>query len=187
MAEEQDKPESAEAGRKKKLFIMVGAAAAVVILAVVAFLMMGGKKSAPTEGEKGGAAKHEEKKAAEGHGGAPAGGGHGGGGAGAPAGGASNIFAFDPFIVNIYDGQELRYLKIKIELELAAPDVRGELEMKQAPLKDAILVLLTTKTLHDVQDLKGKNQLRDEILAAVNKIIPPGKISRVYFTDFVVQ
>jgi len=29
--------------------------------------------------------------------------------------------------------------------------------------------------------------LRDEILVAANKILPPGKVSKVYFTDFVVQ
>jgi len=185
MAEEQEKTESPDAGKKKKLFIIIGAAALVVIIAVVAFLMLGGKKSTPKEGEKGGEAKQEEKKGEGGHGGAAPAGGHG---EGAPAAGAAaNVFAFDPFIVNIYDGQELRYLKIKIELELASPDVRGELEMRQPALKDAILTLLSTKTLHDVMDLKGRNQLRDEVLGAVNKIIPPGKIARVFFTDFVVQ
>jgi flagellar FliL protein len=35
--------------------------------------------------------------------------------------------------------------------------------------------------------VQGKNQLREEILASINKIIPPGKIAKVYFTDFVVQ
>lgn len=193
MAEEQEKTDAPDAGKKKKLFIIVGAAVAVIVIAVVAFLVLGGKKSAPKEGEKGEGAKQEEKKAEGGHGAPPQGGGHGGGGGGghggaAPAaGGVANVFAFDPFIVNIYDGQELRYLKIKVELELAAPDIRSELETKQTPLKDAILTLLSTKTLHDVMDLKGRNQLRDEILGAVNRIVPPGKISRVYFTDFVVQ
>ncbi|GAB4302579.1 MAG: flagellar basal body-associated FliL family protein [Desulfuromonadia bacterium] len=186
MADEQEKTESPDAGKKKKLFIIVGAAAAVVIIAVVAFLMMGGKKSTPKEGEKGGEAKQEEKKGEGGHGAAAPAGGHGGGGAPA-AGVAANVFAFDPFIVNIYDGQELRYLRVKIELELASPDVRGELEMRQSAIKDAILTLLSTKTLHDIMDLKGKNQLREEVLASVNKIVPPGKIARVFFTDFVVQ
>jgi flagellar FliL protein len=181
MAEEQEKPEGG--GSKKKLFIIIGAAAAVVIVAVVAVLMLGGsKKDAGKEAGKDGAhgeVKKDEKAAAGGHGGgAPA--------AGA-AGGAANIHAMEPFIVNIYDGQELRYLKVKIEFELAAPDAKAELEAKQAQMKDAILILLTTKTLQDIQDLNGKNQLRDEILAAANKIIPPGKIAKVYFTDFVVQ
>jgi flagellar FliL protein len=48
-------------------------------------------------------------------------------------------------------------------------------------------VLLSTKTLQDIQDIQGKNQLKDEILASINKIIPPGKIAKIYFTDFVVQ
>lgn len=177
MADEQEKIESG-GGSKKKLFIIIGAAAAVVIAAVVAVLVLGGGKK--EEGKEGahGEAKKEEKKAE--------GGGHGGGAAGT-GGGAANIHAMDPFIVNIYDGQELRYLKVKVEFELAAPEAKAELEGRQAQLKDAILILLTTKTLQDIQDLNGKNQLRDEILAAANKIIPPGKIAKVYFTDFVVQ
>jgi len=48
-------------------------------------------------------------------------------------------------------------------------------------------VLLSTKTLRDIQDVQGKNQMKDEILASINKIIPPGKIAKIYFTDFVVQ
>ena len=184
MAEEQEKPEGG-GGSKKKLFIIIGAAVAVVIVAVVAVLMLGGggkKEGAAKEGGGHGEAKKEEKKA-------EGGGGHGGGGGGAAGapGGAANIHAMDPFIVNIYDGQELRYLKVKVEFELAAPEAKAELEGKQAQLKDAILILLTTKSLQDIQDLHGKNQLRDEILAATNKIIPPGKIAKVYFTDFVVQ
>ena len=179
MAEEQEKPEGG--GSKKKLFIIIGAVVAVIIVALVAVLMLGGgKKEGAKEGGGHGEAKTEEKKAE--------GGGHGGGGAEAgKAGGAANIHELDPFIVNIYDGQELRYLKVKIEFELAAPEAKAELDGKKAQLKDAILILLTTKTLQDIQDLNGKNQLRDEILAAANKIIPPGKIAKVYFTDFVVQ
>jgi flagellar FliL protein len=93
----------------------------------------------------------------------------------------------EPFIVNIYDGQELRYLKVKIELDMVGPAVKTEIEGRLAPIRDAILVLLSAKTLQDVQDVQGKNTLKDEILGAINKHIPPGKIAKVYFTDFVVQ
>jgi flagellar FliL protein len=170
--EEQVKEEKAPAS-KKKLFIIIGAAAAVVIVIVVVLMMTmgGGKKEAGTE-------KKGEAKAEGGHGG-----GHGGGDAKA----VSTVFPLEPFIVNIYDGQEVRYLKMKVEFEMASADVKAEIETRQAPLRDAILVLLTTKTLQEVQDLQGKNQLREEILTAVNKILPPGKVTRVYFTDFVVQ
>jgi len=72
-------------------------------------------------------------------------------------------------------------------MEMSGVGVKAELEGRLAPIKDSILVLLSTKTLQDIQDLQGKNQLKEEILAAVNKNIPPGKVTKIYFTDFVVQ
>ncbi len=170
----------AEGGSKKKLFIIVGAAVVVLVIAgVVAFLMMGrGDK------KKEGADAHGAPAAADaGHGTAPAVDGHGAAG----AAGASTVFPLEPFIVNIYDGQDLRYLKVKIELEMVNPMVKGELDSHLAAVRDAILVVLTTKTLQEVQDVQGKNQLREEILTAISKILAQGKVSKVYFTDFVVQ
>ena len=98
------------------------------------------------------------------------------------------IYPLEPFIVNISDGRDMRYLKIKVELETTAGgEPKAEFDPFLAPLRDAILVLLTSKTLQEIQDLPGKNRLRDEILATAARTLPPGKVSRVYFTDFVVQ
>ena len=178
--EEQAAVEGEHGGSKKKLMIIIGAAvAAVVVVGLILFMVMGkgDKKTAAKEGE----AKTEAKAEAGGHGGAPKEGGKEGG----PA--VASTYPLEPFIVNIYDGQELRYLKVKVELDMSGAAVKGELDARLAAIRDAVLVLLSAKTLHDIQDVQGKNQLKDEILAAINKIIPPGKISKVYFTDFVVQ
>jgi flagellar FliL protein len=145
-----------------------------------------GGEAAQTEGAAAPAGEHGAAAPAGEHGAAPAAGGHGA--AGAAAGGPSaNIFPLEPFIVNIYDGQELRYLKVKVELEMVSPAIKGEIEGRLAPIRDSILILLSAKTLQDIQDVQGKNTLKDEILGAINKNIPPGKIAKVYFTDFVVQ
>ncbi|MDA8427989.1 MAG: flagellar basal body-associated FliL family protein [Geobacteraceae bacterium] len=181
--DDQGAAETEDGGGNKKKFIIIGAAVAVaIILGVVVFLMMG--KGGKKEGAKDEAkteAKAEGKAEGGGHG--AEGGAHGG----AAAGAASTVYPLEPFIVNIYDGQELRYLKVKVELEMANPAVKPELDARLAPIRDAVLVLLSTKTLQEIQDIQGKNQLKEEILAAINKNIPPGKIAKVYFTDFVVQ
>lgn len=174
-------------GSKKKLFIIIGAAVGVAVILAVVFMMLGkgNKKEAAKEGEaKTEAGAHGAAAPAAAEGGA-----HGGGGGkeGGAAAGTSNVFALEPFIVNIYDGQELRYLKVKVELEMVNASVKGELEARLAAIRDAILVLVSTKTLHDIQDVQGKNQMKDEIMGAINRIIPPGKIAKIYFTDFVVQ
>ena len=174
--EEQASAEIEEGGSKKKMFIIIGAGVAVaVILGLVVFMMMGKGDTKEAEGE---GAKTEAK----------AEGGHGATASkeGGEAGG-DIMFPLEPFIVNIYDGQELRYLKVKVEIEMASPAVKADLDARMAPIRDAILVLLSAKTLQDIQDAQGKSQLKEEILASINKIIPPGKIAKVYFTDFVVQ
>jgi flagellar FliL protein len=171
-AKAQETPEK----NNKKLFIIIGAVVAVLAIGGgAAFLMGGSKKEKAPEGAK------VEAKAAGGEHGAPAKEGEG------AATGAGTVYPLEPFIVNIYDGQELRYLKLKVEFEMANPQAKGELDAKMAPLRDAILILLTTKTMQEIQDLQGKNQLREQILAAVSKVVPPSKITKVYFTDFVVQ
>ena len=194
MAKEEQAPAEVEAGSggKKKLFIIIGAAVAVaLILGVVAFMMLGkSDKKTKKEGETA-QAEGAAAPAAGGHGApaaAPAAGGHGAPAAGAAAAGpAANICPLEPFIVNIYDGQELRYLKVKVELEMVGPAVKTEIEGRLAPIRDSVLILLSAKTLQDIQDVQGKNTLKDEILGAINKNIPPAKIAKVYFTDFVVQ
>lgn len=158
----------AEGGVSKKMLFIIGGAALAVVIVVVAVLFSGkgGKAAKPELAE----AEKSEKK---GEGGAKV--------------AVAGVYPMDPFIVNIYDGQELRYLKVKVEFEIAGPTAKEELDLRQASLRDAILILLTTKTLQDIQDLQGKNQLREEILAAVTKIVAAGRVSKVYFTDFVVQ
>lgn len=166
-----------QAGEKpnntKKIIIIAAAAVVIVVIALVVFM-----KSGKSGGDEKKEETHAEKKAE---------GGHGAKEGGKEGGGASAGYQLEPFIVNIYDGQELRYLRVKVEFETTKADAKAELDVRQAQLRDAILILLTTKTLQDIQDLQGKNQLRDEILTSVNKIVPPGTVNRVYFTDFVVQ
>lgn len=175
--DDQAGTEAPEGGNKKMLFIIIGAAVAVLLVLVVVFMMMGkGDKKESKEGE----GAKTEAAAGGGHGGAPAAGGEG-------VAGAATVFALEPFIVNIYDGQELRYLKVKIEMEMANPAIKAELDGRLAAMRDAILVVLTSKTLQDIQDIQGKNQLREEILTAISKIVAQGKVTRIYFTDFVIQ
>ena len=171
---EQAKAQDAPPNDNKKLFIIGAAIVALAILGAAAMFFLGGK------GEKKAHAQEPAKVEAK------AEGGHGEAKGGEGAAGSTN-YPLEPFIVNIYDGQERRYLKLKVEFELANVQAKPEMDAKVAPLRDAILILLTTKTMQEIQDLQGKNQLREQILAAVNKIVPPGKVSKVYFTDFVVQ
>ncbi|MBF0126842.1 MAG: flagellar basal body-associated FliL family protein [Magnetococcales bacterium] len=125
------------------------------------------------------------------------------------------MFKLDPFVVNLNEPKGNRYLKTTIQLEMddgggkkgdgkeekkaeggghggapAAPEkspLEQELERRKAQLQDIILALLTSKTSKELQALEGKFRLREELLARINALLVNGSITRVYFTEFVIQ
>jgi len=141
-----------------------------------------GEAKAEAKAEAKHEAKPEEKKTEGGHGEAKseAKGGHGGKDK-AP----SNNVPLPAFVVNLADSNARRYLKVVLEVEMTGnPEL---LEANQAKIRDALLMLLSSKTSQDVASLEGKILLRKEIVDRLNQAIGQPKVSRVYFTDFVIQ
>jgi flagellar FliL protein len=92
----------------------------------------------------------------------------------------------EPFIVNLA-GTGKNYLKIEIGLELSDEKLKIEVENKLPQIKDAILLLLTSKTFEVVQSSEGKLALKNEIQTRLNTFMSSGAIKNIYFTNFVVQ
>ncbi|MEA4855100.1 flagellar basal body-associated FliL family protein [Solidesulfovibrio sp.] len=193
-----DAPQAEEGQNKKK-----GGFLKYVILVVLLLVLGGGgyfaylkffaakppAAEAPAEGQQApaeekkaedshAAPKAEEKKAEGGHGEAK--GGHGGKDK-AP----SNNVALPAFVVNLADPNARRYLKIVLDVEMTGnPEL---LEANQAKIRDALLMLLSSKTSQELSTLEGKILLRKEIVERLNQAIGQAKVARVYFTDFVIQ
>jgi flagellar FliL protein len=96
-------------------------------------------------------------------------------------------YAMDTFVVNLNDPGGKRYLKTKIELEYTDSKLGDELKQRLPQLRDAILLLLSSKTLADIQGIDGKIALRTELIMRINQILKTGKIRNLYFTEFVIQ
>jgi flagellar FliL protein len=97
------------------------------------------------------------------------------------------IWPMEAFIVNISDVSGERYLKLIVQLELSEPEAVAELEQIKPRLRDSILDLLAPKALKELMELSGKQRLREDIAGRVNNMLTRGKVTRVYFTEFVVQ
>ena len=93
----------------------------------------------------------------------------------------------EPFIVNLADNNGERYLKVTIELEVTDKKIIEELNILKPKLRDNVLDLLTAKSYKDLVDMVGKQRLRDEIQMRLNSYLSGGKITKVYFTEFVIQ
>lgn len=92
-----------------------------------------------------------------------------------------------PFIVNLFGEKGRRYLKTKLELECDNKAIEEELTKRDSQLRDAILLLLASKTFDDISSPDGKVELRAELIARINQFVKAGTVRTLYFTEFVVQ
>ncbi len=97
------------------------------------------------------------------------------------------MFDLDPFIVNLADVPDVRYLKLTVKLEVDSEAVSADLSARVPQVRDAVLVLLSSKDVNAVRTTQGKFQLRDEITQRINGLLPKPGVRSAYFTDFVVQ
>lgn len=104
-----------------------------------------------------------------------------------PAASFGKVYKLDTFVVNLSDPGGKRYLKTRIELEFINPEVEEELNGRLPQIRDVVLLLLSSKTLEDVQGVEGKIALRNELLMRINQILKTGKLKNLYFTEFIVQ
>lgn len=97
------------------------------------------------------------------------------------------IFDLETFVVNLNDPGGKRYLKTKIDLEYTSMELAEELKQRLPQLRDVILLLLSNKSLDEIQGVEGKIALRGELILRINQILKNGKIRNLYFTQFVIQ
>jgi flagellar FliL protein len=96
----------------------------------------------------------------------------------------------EPFLVNLADKDNSRYLKINIQILVPSKEVAEKITtagIHVPKIRDAILGILTTKVADDVITNDGKQKLKKEIIEKLNDFLPEKPASDVFFTEFVVQ
>ncbi len=93
----------------------------------------------------------------------------------------------NPFIVNLSDRNARRYLKVKIALELSDEKLKDEIKERTPEIRDLITLLLSSKSYNDIASFDGKLALKTEIMNRLNAILINGRVTNVFFVDFVVQ
>ena len=93
----------------------------------------------------------------------------------------------DPFIVNLADPTGHRYLRAKITLEFRDDEAYQKANERVPQINDAIIMVLSSKTVEEVLSPEGKMELRIELIRKLNELLGPNSIKNIFFTQFVVQ
>lgn len=101
-----------------------------------------------------------------------------------------HIVTLEPFIVNLADEGDPRYLRISVNL--GTGEGEGGEEGKPDPLfmarvRNSMLSVLMTKRSSEILTVEGKTALRKELLRAAQAASEEPHVEAVYITDFIVQ
>ena len=61
------------------------------------------------------------------------------------------------------------------------------LDARRPIIDDVVMTTLSSKRYSDVSTIKGKQSLKEELIAAINKALGVPGVLNIYFTEFVVQ
>lgn len=98
---------------------------------------------------------------------------------------AGRVIPLETFIVNLAGSKGRKVAKVNMELEIQGEHALDEVERRKAQIRDIIIIILSSKTFEDVSSREGKDSLRNEIKDTVNSFLVQGKISGVFFTEFI--
>jgi len=103
----------------------------------------------------------------------------------------AHYFPLEQLTVNFGQGGPVRFLQVDIQVMARDKQVFQTLENHMPVVRNDILLLLGSQKYEEISTREGKEALREEIHAAINRVLQsqadsPG-IEAVYFTNFVMQ
>lgn len=99
----------------------------------------------------------------------------------------TQLVTLPTFLVNLADPLGRRYLKLTMDVEVEGEKTVEKLNQNMAKVRDAIILLLSSKSYADLSSLENKQLLKMEIVNQLNLILETSNILRVYFTELVIQ
>ncbi len=100
---------------------------------------------------------------------------------------ATFLTSIPPLTINLADPGTPRYLRLGIDVEATSQQAVNDIKNNNAKIRDAIIILLSSKKYDDLASADGKFTLKHEIISRMNQILGAPRIVQIYFTDFVVQ
>jgi flagellar FliL protein len=181
--------EKKKSGGSKKLLMFGGIGVVAVVLGVVIALlvvkpMVSGSGSHTDEtaelessedkakeaDSKKDHAKPKKKKKASGHGSE-----------------SSSIYTIKDIVINPSGTGGTRFLSVSFAFELESAELGAELEAREPVIRDALITILSSKTVAQLTDPKQKEIVRYQIKKRVSKLLHTDELAGVYYTDFVLQ
>jgi flagellar protein FliL len=97
------------------------------------------------------------------------------------------LHVVDNLVVNPAGSSGARFLLTSIAIQTEAADDTAMLTARDVEIRDAFIMVLGSKTVEQLSDISERAALSDELLKAVQDLVGPGVVSRIFIPQFVIQ
>jgi len=97
------------------------------------------------------------------------------------------VYMVSNLLVNPTGTSGTRYLSATLGLEVRTKSAAEKLRARDVQVRDLLLSILSARTVEQLTDFQSRDQMRQEILLRLNRLLGSGDISAVYFVDYVLQ
>jgi len=98
-----------------------------------------------------------------------------------------NIFSLDDIIVNPAETNGKTLVLASLGFDLKTPEAKKTMEEKVIVVKDAVITLLSSKTVPQLSNATYRDSLKSEIISDLTKKMPGVGINNIYFSKFIIQ
>ena len=167
MSDKKKDPAADAPAKGRPGWLMPALAAAVALVAGVATAftpLVGGGKSASHE-----EAAHEEAPASESE-------------------EFGTFITLESLVVNPRDTNGRHYLMVQLGADTAKPEAVERMKEIAPAANDAVLDLLSHKTIDELSDIARRDTLKEELRTTLNGLLgAEGPVRKVYFIQYVIQ
>ncbi len=99
------------------------------------------------------------------------------------------LFVIEDLVINPAGTRASRFLRVAAALEYPIDEaaVGAELEQRRFQFRDLFITEFSSRTLDELVDAQVKEEIREELLSRLNRKINAGKLTNLYFTEYVIQ
>lgn len=97
------------------------------------------------------------------------------------------VVPLDPFVVNLDEPGNARYLKMTVQLELVNEHDGEAIEKSKQVIRDEVLSYLSGLHVKDTLGATAKDTIREALMKRLDGVVGEHKIRRMFFQEFMVQ
>lgn len=98
-----------------------------------------------------------------------------------------NIFNLDDIIVNPAETNGKTLVLASLGFDLKTPEAKKTMEEKVIIVKDAVITLLSSKTVPQLSNAAYRDTLKSEMIRDLSQKLPGVGINNIYFSKFIIQ